>query len=538
MEIQKKSEATKGTLCVAQSLINRIPLGALCLEVIYDEQREIADYVVVGMNRHFEVLSKVCKEEAIGKRITDAFVSIDAHYTDNFKLLSRKALENSEMSAEAHISIFDHIYKASFFYIIDTLLVGVFEDVQPQLFRRCYRRAIPHNVIARSIAEKGFAYQKVGEDTENGTADENLLCIQESVLQIIPRDMDYREPFDLAFRDSLTGLYDRLFALEALRMYVDRGAVPLSIAIGDINGLRSINESMGYETGDEILTKVAKVIQKNCRTEDIIARWGDDSFILILPFASQRDTQVILTRLQKALDSMFGENNCLITFGYAANDNLTRNAEDLIREAEKWTYQKKLLVNQSHRSGTIRLLLSMLREKSVNTQEHSGRIADHCRRIAEELALSDEMINDLLLLAMLHDIGKVGIPERILNKPGPLTPEERALIEMHPEIGYRISQTIPELANTSLYILAHHERWDGTGYPRGLGGEEIPLASRIIAVVDAYDVIVTGRNYRPARSKEEAITELKQCAGTQFDPKIVETYVKLLEPMNNDSTVS
>ena len=144
------------------------------------------------------------------------------------------------------------------------------------------------------------------------------------------------------------------------------------------------------------------------------------------------------------------------------------------------------------------------------------------------------MVNDLVLLSMLHDIGKVGTPESILNKPGPLTPEERARIEQHPEIGYRITQAIPELSHASKYIMAHHEWWDGTGYPNGLSGAEIPLASRIIAVVDAYDVMVTGRSYRAARSKEEAVCELKRCAGTQFDPKIVDIYVKLLESMGDD----
>jgi HD-GYP domain-containing protein (c-di-GMP phosphodiesterase class II) len=155
-------------------------------------------------------------------------------------------------------------------------------------------------------------------------------------------------------------------------------------------------------------------------------------------------------------------------------------------------------------------------------------MADYCRWVAGKLGLSDEAINDLVILAMLHDIGKMGINRNILNKPGALSVRERREIEQHPEIGYRITRNIPELSQVSQYILAHHERWDGTGYPNRLRGEEIPLASRIIAVVDAYDVMTSGRVYRPARNAEEALDELKQCAGTQFDPEIVDIFTELI----------
>ena len=221
--------------------------------------------------------------------------------------------------------------------------------------------------------------------------------------------------------------------------------------------------------------------------------------------------------------------NPMVTFGYATSDGQSRQAEELVREAEKWTYRKKLLVSQSHRSGFLRLLLSTLHEKSAETQDHSDRMARHCHWLAKQMGLSSEAINDLLLLAMLHDIGKLGIPDAILNKPGPLSPEERCIIQRHPEIGYRITRKVPELFQVSGYVLAHHEHWDGTGYPKGLRGEEIPLASRIIAVVDAFDVMLSGRSYRAPRSWEEAVAELRRCAGTQFDPYLVDTYVHLLE---------
>ncbi len=318
------------------------------------------------------------------------------------------------------------------------------------------------------------------------------------------------------------------FAMEALKMYIDRDVLPLSIVLGDVNGLNAINETTGYEAGDEILIRVAKALRANCRADDIVARWNDDEFMLVLPYASHEETRRVIHRLQTALNGLCGDSCVMVTFGYANSTHQARSAEDLVREAEKWTFRKKLLVDQSHRSSTIRLLLTMLHEKSADTQEHSDRMARHCRWIAEKLGLTDEAINDLLLLAMLHDIGKVGIPDAILNKPGPLTPEERNVIQTHPAIGHRIAKTVPELSQVADYIFAHHEHWDGGGYPRGLRGAEIPIASRIIAVVDAYDVMFSGRNYRAARTQDEAIAELERCAGTQFDPEIVGIYVRLL----------
>ncbi|MBE0601894.1 MAG: diguanylate cyclase, partial [Firmicutes bacterium] len=344
-------------------------------------------------------------------------------------------------------------------------------------------------------------------------------------IEIIRNHAHTMEPYDAVFRDPLTGLYDRVFAMEALNMYADSKVLPFSVALGDVNGLKTINESLGFHAGDELLIKVARILLDNCRADDVVARWNDDQYMLLLPHASQAEAQHIIKRLQRTLNEINNNSYSLVTFGYATSETEGRTAGDLIQEAEKWIHQKKLLIRESHRSGIIRLLLSMLHEKSVETEEHSDRIADHCRWIAKELRLSDEMVDDLVLLSMLHDIGKIGIPDEILNKPGRLTNEERLIINQHAEIGYRIANTIPELKQVAEFILAHHERWDGMGYPNGIHGDQIPIASRIIAIVDAFDVMITGRRYQPARTREEAVDELKRCAGTQFDPTIVEVFI-------------
>lgn len=191
-------------------------------------------------------------------------------------------------------------------------------------------------------------------------------------------------------------------------------------------------------------------------------------------------------------------------------------------------YHQKLLEGKSYRNSIINTLLCTLYEKSLETEEHDERIRGYCQAIGKELKLFPEDLNELSLLALLHDIGKVGIRQEILQKPGPLTPEEWAAMKSHPEIGCRIAQNIPELSAVSEYILSHHERWDGKGYPNGLAGTNIPLLCRILAVADAYDAMTNDRAYRKAMDKDKAIAELKRNAGTQFDPRIAETFIRLV----------
>jgi HD-GYP domain-containing protein (c-di-GMP phosphodiesterase class II) len=218
----------------------------------------------------------------------------------------------------------------------------------------------------------------------------------------------------------------------------------------------------------------------------------------------------------KAFRNVANDNVILNTAG---EENTRVNENDLSYGCE---------TGRSHTESNANILMTLLFEKSQETEEHAERMAVISRSIGAKMNLPKKSLHDLFLLSILHDIGKIGISERILNKPGKLTKEEWMIMQKHSEIGYGLAKAYPEFAHIAEYILCHHERWDGKGYPLGLKGEQIPLASRIIAVADAYDAMISDRVYRKAMKKEEAVEEIKKNAGTQFDPEIVKIFLELI----------
>jgi HD-GYP domain-containing protein (c-di-GMP phosphodiesterase class II) len=196
--------------------------------------------------------------------------------------------------------------------------------------------------------------------------------------------------------------------------------------------------------------------------------------------------------------------------------------------------KRKILESRSSHNAILSSIQATMYEKSQETEEHAERLIYYARKIGEKLGLSQDTIDDLVLSANLHDLGKVGIDNQILSKEGKLNDEEWEMIKKHPEIGYRIALSSPNIAHIAEYILSHHEKWDGTGYPQGLKGEEIPLLSRILSIVDAYDAMTSSRPYNIVKSKKEAIKELKLFSGVQFDKEIVEVFIKILEREDNE----
>ncbi len=337
----------------------------------------------------------------------------------------------------------------------------------------------------------------------------------------------------ISFHDNLTDLYNRTYLEEEIKRLDVERQLPISLIMADLNGLKIINDTYGHEQGDQILIRTAEILQAACRKEDIIARWGGDEFVILLPQTKKKDGEDIHERIDKLCRETEGEGIPVsIALGVATKDQIDRDIYEVLNIAEERMYKNKLDESRSTKSHIVKALLNTLGEKSNETEEHAWRMQKLAFLMGEKLNLTQPELDKLSLLATLHDVGKTIIPSEILNKPRKLTAEEWQTIQEHPETGYRIASATEEFSHAAKEILHHHERWDGTGYPWGLAGKEIPLLSRIITIVDAYDVMTNGRSYKEAVSQEAALEELKACAGSQFDPELVEHFVEIIESDN------
>lgn len=330
----------------------------------------------------------------------------------------------------------------------------------------------------------------------------------------------------LSFHDILTGLYNRAFFYEELRRLDTPRSLPLGILMGDVNGLKLVNDVFGHENGDKLLIETGKLLKMSCRREDIIARWGGDEFVILFPNITEEVLNSITERIYRNFQLSDPTTIPLsISMGYAIKYTPEKPIEEVIKDAEDNMYKRKLAESRQIRQSIIKFLLDKLHETTYESDEHIKEMEELSDKFGEVLGLSGRDLENLRLTVRLHDIGMITVPKEILNKEI-LSEEEWDIIKRHPSAGYRIVQSVPELASLSEYILCHHEHWDGSGYPQGLKGRDIPFISRIVSIIDAFVSMRSERPYRRAKSLEEAIEELKRCSGSQFDPRLVETFIE------------
>lgn len=333
----------------------------------------------------------------------------------------------------------------------------------------------------------------------------------------------------LSYHDQLTGLYNRRFFEDELQRLDVARNLPLCIMMADVNGLKLINDSFGHLMGDQLLKRVAIVLKEACRQDGFVARMGGDEFVILVPNSNALQTELLVERIHKmSANEKVGSMDLSISLGWEVKYTEHEEIREVLKRAENKMYKNKLFEGPSIRGNTINAIIKTLNEKNKREELHSHRVSYLCKKLAIALNFSDQEIQEIESVGLLHDIGKIAIDEAILNKSGKLTEDEYEEIKRHPEIGYRILSTVNDMAEMAEVVLDHHERWDGKGYPRGLKGDLIPLQSRMICIADSYDAITSDRSYRSKRSDQEAFDELRKNAGTQFDPNLVEPFIKLI----------
>lgn len=370
--------------------------------------------------------------------------------------------------------------------------------------------------------------------SSNGTVE----ALEGIMIDITEKKVQEQEKLFLLDHDPLTNLFSRTYFQAALAALDTSENLPISAIMANINGMRLVNDAFGHHAGDSLLVDVASLLSHFCQTDDILARIGDDEFCLLMPKTDANQLEHRVTAIKEGIAACNEQNSSFdsgtrsstkaygslsIALGYATattlNSNFMKAASEMMRES-------KTLERNSNSNNVLQSILVTLAERSPETERHGVRLATITEKMGKHIGLSEQALNDLRLFSVLHDIGKIAIDSQILNKPGPLTDDEWKIMKTHSEVGYRIAMSSPDFRKVAPYILSHHERWDGHGYPQGIKDETIPVPSRILAIADSYDAMTEQRPYRKPLSHNAAIEEIRKCAGTQFDPTLVSVFLE------------
>lgn len=402
-----------------------------------------------------------------------------------------------------------------------------------------YENPTDRQKIVKQLSEKGFCnntemifHRKSGESI-TGLVSANIIIINGISHTIIAiHDITERKKSEeailyLSYHDQLTGLYNRRFYEEELkRLDIERN-LPITLVMADVNGLKLTNDAFGHLAGDKLIQKIGEILKEECRADDIIARIGGDEFVLLLPSTNAEETEKIVQRIQGSISNKKNNHTILsVSFGWATKGEINEDIAKVYTQAEDHMYRQKLSESTSMKNETIKLITKTLYEKNEIEQEHCERVSELCKDIGSALGMSSDEVNELGIAGLLHDIGKIGIDEIILNKEEELTDQEWIEMKRHPEIGYQILKSVNKFAQISEIVLAHHERLDGKGYPKGIKDKEIPLQSKILCIAESYDAIISGQIYKNTLSPDMAIQELKNNAGIQFDAYIAKVFVE------------
>lgn len=353
----------------------------------------------------------------------------------------------------------------------------------------------------------------------------------QDITEILKReqDIDY-----LLYRDSLTGLYNRRFFEEEMNRLDTNRQLPIAILMVDVNGLKVINDTYGHKAGDEHLRKVGDLLKNCIRQEDILARWAGDEFVILMPNTDYEAARLLYSRIKgNCLTSYDNGDPISVAVGVAVKEDGDQNITEVLEEADKDMYQDKMLEDRNSGEHIVQFMMKELQEKSFEKEEHIERVKELALELGDRVGMNDNEKKDLAFMAQFHDIGLIMLPDDLIGKKERLDKDDWEKLRKHPVHGSRIISSLRDYNEAAENILSHHEWWNGQGYPEGLKGEEIPLASRIVAIADAYEVMTSGRPYKAAREPEDALQELKNYGGIQFDDRLVDEFIEMMAESEN-----
>ncbi len=365
--------------------------------------------------------------------------------------------------------------------------------------------------------------------------EEGKQILMGSVIDITERKNAEIDLMFQTYHDPLTGLYNRRYFDEHKGEFDSPQFYPLSVTLISINGLPLFNEVFGFAVGDQVMIKGSEILKAHSDNQELIYRMDGDKFMILHPNQNLIEAHKMVQKLREAFGSVTIENITLsISAGHATKNKAHVEIEKIVNIAGDNLKRDKLIDKSSMASKTIDIIMNSLFEKNKREMLHSKRVSQLCERMAIKLDVSENEVTKIKIAGLMHDIGKIGISDMILDKTDKLTELEWHEIQRHCEAGYRILSSADEFSEIAETILCHHERYDGKGYPKGLQGEAIPLFSRIISLADAFDAMMSDRAYRQALTQDKAIKELRLNAGKQFDPSLVEPFIEVILDLDTD----
>jgi diguanylate cyclase (GGDEF)-like protein/PAS domain S-box-containing protein len=566
------------------------PVGYACIEVIYDDHQNFEDFKCVGKNPAFErVFGANFLEESLGldwwgrfERVLaghndSTFMHHDTSLNDYYKIQIKRSGRSlihvwaTNMTDEkARLEALEKLDK-EYRNVIDGSNLGTWElnimtgeetinerwaemigytkaELEPININTWLGNMHPEDLVRIQPAieqayVKGHGHYSIefrmrhkdghwvwinGRGKVNTwTEDDKPLITSGTHTDITAIKNAQEEMTYLSYHDQLTGLYNRRFYEEELkRLDVERN-LPIALIMADVNGLKLTNDAFGHQEGDHLLVTIAKILKDSCRSDEIVARIGGDEFVILLPSTTCKEANQLAARIYEAVAGMKEKNRIAsVSLGCAVKTSLKENMGDVFTKAENDMYRRKITESSSMRSQSIDLIMNSLYEKSPREMVHAKSVGELSEQIAASMYFPQEDVKQMGIAGLVHDIGKIGICDEILEKEGALDEEEYNEIKKHSEMGFRILNSVTEFSEIARFVFAHQEWWDGTGYPRGLKEEEIPIQARIIAVADAFDAMTNSRTYRDTISESEAMIEIYKCAGRQFDPAVVKVFIE------------